>query len=63
LCGRHLRNQVGFRQRLEERAITGALRRKEYDGGNLQRGGGEPIGASSQVYLELPDAASPPDNR
>jgi len=32
-------------------------------GGDLQRGGCEPEGASSQVDLELPDAASSPDNR
>ena len=53
LRGRQFRNQGGFRQRPEERAITGALRRKEYNGDNLERGGGEPIGGSSQVDLEF----------
>src|SRR5882724_10581890 len=63
LSSRQFLEQAGLRQRLEEPAAAGALRRKEYDGGNLQRGGSEPIAPAPQVDLEFLDAAAAPDDR
>src|ERR1700677_186853 len=63
LCARQLGKRHGFRERLEERTMTGALRRKKDDGGDLQRSRGELIVPSPQIHLELPDAASTADDR